>query len=76
MKSFLIFQAGNMYTKLSGDKRIAIVGNMTSAALRMLSIHSFLPPEVNGIIYGTDNDFSYVPVSLYVFCVFIIREFL
>ncbi|CAF4764109.1 unnamed protein product [Pieris macdunnoughi] len=59
-----ISMAGNMYAKLSGDERLAKVGNMTSAVLRMLSIHSFLPPEVDGIIYGTDSDFSYVPVSL------------
>ncbi|XP_045487538.1 uncharacterized protein LOC111000059 [Pieris rapae] len=59
-----ITMAGNMYAKLSGDERLAKLGNMTSAALRMLSIHSFLPPEVDGIIYGTDDDFSYVPVSL------------
>ncbi|CAH4000203.1 unnamed protein product [Pieris brassicae] len=59
-----ITMAGNMYAKLSGDKRLAKVGNMTGVALRMLSIHSFLPPEVDGIIYGTDDDFSYVPVSL------------
>ncbi|XP_038218742.1 uncharacterized protein LOC119837297 [Zerene cesonia] len=56
--------AGNMYRKLSGDSRLTELGEMATAGLRMLSIRSFLPPELSGIFFGDDGDFSYMPLSM------------
>ncbi|VVC90137.1 unnamed protein product, partial [Leptidea sinapis] len=58
-----ITMAGNMYTRLSGDNRLAQLGKMTTAALRMMSRQSFLPPELNDIISGDGTEFTYVDFS-------------
>ncbi|XP_045504908.1 uncharacterized protein LOC123701462 [Colias croceus] len=59
-----ITMAGNMYRKLSGDSRLTELGEMATAGLRMLSIRSFLPPELSGIFFGDEGDFSYMPLSM------------
>ncbi|CAK1542445.1 unnamed protein product [Leptosia nina] len=59
-----VTMAGNMYEKVSGDQRVTQLGRLSTAVLRMLSPRNFLPPELNGILYGDQDNFSYVPLSM------------
>ncbi|XP_068622894.1 uncharacterized protein ldd [Battus philenor] len=55
---------GNMYYKLSKDDRITELGKMADAVLRMMSLQSFLPPEITEIIHGETPDFSYIHLDV------------
>ncbi|XP_045778783.1 phospholipid-transporting ATPase ABCA1 [Maniola jurtina] len=55
---------GDMYYKLSGDVRLTRLGDMMVAALRMMSMDSFMPPELTAIIQNREVDFSYVNLTM------------
>ncbi|CAB3232753.1 unnamed protein product [Arctia plantaginis] len=55
---------GDMYSKLSGDNRIILLGDMLTAVLRMMNLQSFLPPELISIFNGKEVDFSYIQLTL------------
>ncbi|XP_072945673.1 uncharacterized protein ldd [Epargyreus clarus] len=59
-----IKMAGDMYYKISGDDRISRIGDMSTAVLRMMSVKSFLPPEVTSIMKGEEVDFSYINLTM------------
>ncbi|XP_069362244.1 uncharacterized protein ldd isoform X2 [Maniola hyperantus] len=53
-----------MYYKLSGDVRLTRLGDMMVAVLRMMSMDSFMPPELTAIIQNREVDFSYVNLTM------------
>ncbi|CAH1634658.1 unnamed protein product [Spodoptera littoralis] len=55
---------GDMYYKMSGDKRLNAIGNMLTAVLRMMRLQNFLPRELVSIFQGQDSDFSYMKLTL------------
>ncbi|CAH0718886.1 unnamed protein product, partial [Brenthis ino] len=59
-----VTMAGEMYSKLSGDVRITKIGNMLEAALKMMSLESFLPPELAALARGRRPEFSYVNLTM------------
>ncbi|CAK1588868.1 unnamed protein product [Parnassius mnemosyne] len=55
---------GNMYFKLSNDGRITELGKMAASVLRMMSLQSFLPPEITEMFQGETPDFSYIHLDV------------
>ncbi|KAH9638488.1 hypothetical protein HF086_016813 [Spodoptera exigua] len=55
---------GDMYYKMSGDKRLNTIGNMLTAVLRMMKLQNFLPRELVSIFQGQDSDFCYMQLTL------------
>ncbi|CAH2238642.1 jg23217, partial [Pararge aegeria aegeria] len=59
-----ITMIGDMYYKLSGDVILTRLGDMMVAVLRMMSMDSFMPPELTAIILDREVDFSYVNLTM------------
>ncbi|CAH0591712.1 unnamed protein product [Chrysodeixis includens] len=55
---------GDMYYKLTGDKRLNTLGDMLTAVLRMVRLQHFLPKELLSVFQGETVDFTYIQLNL------------